>query len=471
MNITTMKSERKRIFVSGSSAVESDDEGSGAMSPLCTSSADGYSSPPLSYTMEFGTVLNEVCDQSFSDWPSSETETPDSSLCPFDLYASSVQKLPLSKTQDIRGQHKGKIVPASNMELVEESPMKGPIKMSILTPFKCLASKGRQNEMPKQKSQKLVFEESCDIVSATAPVKALQTPNPDYEANTELTHFDTFTDGNNLRPIPSSLFFHSSHARAALYPEPSSAARNTVCSVTGTKKHKRLANVESYSQICSLSKSKTHMAKRRKIEEIDVDVCHRIKKCKKKRTYKHPVDTAQHKNMPEDRLQSYVDKVAHSVTGTKNSIYNEKDVHFTPRHGVQPCVTGRRMKRSSSPLTSNTVEPTCRASPLPDPPRKFFKFPSVRKSKTSETVTVSKNIKLVSFCSIKYIDQLNLSSNYETCLIVICNMDCKLSSFFPRIITRLLECYQLLRVIVNEVVTMFYFFMFFSSNICFKLLL
>jgi len=63
--------------------------------------------------------------------------------------------------------------PVTNVKLVEKSPMKGPIKMSLLTTLKCLAGKDRQNEMPKQKSQKLVFEESSDSVSATAPVKAL----------------------------------------------------------------------------------------------------------------------------------------------------------------------------------------------------------------------------------------------------------------------------------------------------------
>ena len=63
-------------------------------------------------------------------------------------------------------------------------------------------------------------------------------------------------------------------------------------------------------------------------------------------------------------------------------------------------------------------------------------------------------------------------SKYETCPIVICNMDWKVSSFFPRIITRLLECYQLLQVsnymhsrggIVIEVVMMF--FLWFSVQI------
>jgi hypothetical protein len=63
---------------------------------------------------------------------------------------------------------------------------------------------------------------------------------------------------------------------------------------------------------------------------------------------------------------------------------------------------------------------------------------------------------------------LNLSSKYEACPIMTCNMDCKISSFFPKIITRLHECCQLLCVfncvhasrggIVIEVVMMFYFF-------------
>ena len=125
--------------------------------------------------------------------------------------------------------------PVTNMEVVEESPMKGPIKMNVLTPFKCLGGKDRQNETPKQKSQKLVYEESPDIVSATAPVKLLKKPNPDYEGNTVLTSFHTFTGVNKLRSVPSSLFYHSC-ARTALFPEPSSTSRNTVSSVTGSKK-------------------------------------------------------------------------------------------------------------------------------------------------------------------------------------------------------------------------------------------
>jgi hypothetical protein len=223
------------------------------------------------------------------------------------------------------------------------------------------------------------------------------------------------------------------------------------------------------------------MAKRRKMGEINVGVYHGIKKPKKKPTYKHVVDTAQRKIMPESRIQSYLDKGAQSITDTKKSARNEKDVHFTPRHSVQPCLTGSRRKSSISPLTPNTVEMTCATSSLPDLQKKFFIFEPLWGSERKATVTVNKNIKLVSFCCFKYTGQLNLRSKYETCPIVICNMNCKVTSFFPRIITRLHECYQLLRVfkyvhssrggIVIEVVTMFYFFMFFSSNNFFKLLL
>ena len=107
------------------------------------------------------------------------------------------------------------------------------------------------------------------------------------------------------------------------------------------------------------------MPKCRKMGEINVGVYHRIKKHKKKLTYKHPVDTAQRKIMPEDRIQSYLNKVAQSITGTKNSVHNEKDVHFTPSHSVQPCLRGNRMKSPSGPLTPNTVEPIYPASSLP----------------------------------------------------------------------------------------------------------
>jgi len=371
--------------------------------------------------------------------------------------------------------------PVSNMEVVEENRMKGPIKLSPLTTFIGLAGKDRQNETPKEKSQKLVFEESLDIVSANAPVKALQKPNPDYVANTVQTDFNAFTGVNKLRPIPVSLFYHSSRARTAAFPEPSSASRSAIYSVTGTKKHKRLLRAGSYSQNFSPSNSKTQMAKRRKVGEINVGVYHRIKKCKKKLTHKRPVDTAQCKIMPEDRKQLYLEKVAQSITDTKNSVYNEKAVHFTPRHAVQPCLTGSRMKSSFSPLTPNTVELICPASPLPFPDKVAHSIADTENSVYNEkdvhftlrhsvqpcltgsrmrsssslltpnTVELTRpasplpdprrNIKLVSFCSFKYTGQLNLRFKYKTCPIVICNMDCKLSSFFPRIITRSHECY------------------------------
>ena len=499
MNVTLRKFSQKKIFLPGSPTFESDEE----MSPLSylsdssssSLSLDGYTSPPSTYTTQFGKPIRKVCGQSVSDWPSSKTGGPESRLCLFELCASSGKKLPLNKSQDSREQHKGKFGSVTNTELVEESPMRGPTKMVLLSPFKCLAGKDKQNEMPKQKPKKLVFEESADIVSATAPVKALQKPNPDYVANTVQTNFHAFTVVNKLKPIPPSSFYPSSRARAAAFPEPSSASRNTIYSVTGMKKNKR-----SYSRIFSPSSSKRHLAKRRKVGEINAGVYHMIKKCKKKLKYKLRGDTAQCKIMPEDGIQSYLEKVVQSSTDTKNSVNNEKAVHLTPRHGVQPrprgsrmkslncpltpntvelicpaspppyldkvahsisdtqnsvysgkgvqftlrhgvqpCLTGSRMKSSSSRLTSNTVELTCPASPPPDPRRKFFKFPRVRKSKRS--ATVNKNIKLVSFCSFKYTGQLNLMSKYENCPNVICNVDCKLSSLFPRIITRLHECY------------------------------
>jgi len=226
--------------------------------------------------------------------------------------------------------------PVTKMELAEASPMKGQIKMRPSTPFKCSAVKVRQNEMPKLKSQKLVFEENPDIVSVTAPLKSLQKPNPDYEANTVLTPFHAFTGDNKRRSIPASLFYHSSCARTALFPEPSLTSRNTVSSVTGSKKCKKLPSVKPYSQMFSPSSSKTHMAKRCKMGEINVGVYHRVKKHKKKCTYKHPVDTAQRNIMPEDRTQPYLDNVAQCITGTMNSLHNETDVNFTPSHSVQP---------------------------------------------------------------------------------------------------------------------------------------
>jgi hypothetical protein len=448
MNVTTPKSARKRILFSGSPAVESGDESLGHMSPLSSSSPDRYSSPPPSPQWLSETPPRKcVASQSSIDPVQRQTESQKSRLCLFDLYASSVQKLSLNKAQDSRGQHKGKMGPVTDMELVEESPVKGPIEKGLLTPFKRLADKDKQNEeTPKQKSQKLVIEESPDIVSAAAPVKALQKPNSNYEASTVLKPFHAFTGVNKVSSLPASSFYQSSRARTALFPEPASTSRNTVSSVTGSKKRKQLPSAKSYSQTFCLSRSKKHMAKRRKMGEINIGVYHRIKKPQKKKklAYKHPVDTAQPKIMPEDRIQSYLDKAAQSITDINNSVHNEKDVHFTPSHGVQPCLTGSRMKSSSSRLSSNTVEPICPASPPPDPTRKFFKTKQTLKINTSATVTVNKNIKLVSFCSFKYTGFLNLKSKYETCPIMTCNMDCKLSSFFTRITTRLHECFQLL---------------------------
>jgi hypothetical protein len=345
-----------------------------------------------------------------------KTGSPKSRLCLFDLCASSVQKLPLNKPQDSQGQHEGKMGPVTNVELVEESPMKRPMNMGLMTPFKCLAGKDKQNEeTPKQKSQRLVIEESPDIVSAAAPVKALQKPNLDHEASTVLKAFHAFTGVNKLSSLPTSSFYHSSRARAALFSEHSSMSRSTVSSVTGSKKRKRLPSAESHSQIFSLSRSNKQLAKRRKVGEINAGVYHRIKKHRKKKfTYKHLVDTAQPIIMPEDRIRSYLDKVEQSITDTKNSVHNEKDV----------------------PLTPGAVEPICPASPQPDPTRKFFKTQRTLKINTSATVTVDKNIKLVSFCNFKYTAQLNLRSP-ETCLtypIMTCNMDSIVSSFFPRII-------------------------------------
>lgn len=445
MNVTTPKSARKRILFTGSPAFESGDESLGHMSPL-SSSPDRYSSPPPSPQWLSETPPRKcVASQSPIGPFQRQTESPRSRLCLFDLYASSVQKLPLNKTQDSRGQHKGKMGPVTDMELVEESPMKGPMKVGLLTPFKRLAGKDKQNEeTPKQKKQKLVIEESPDIVSAAAPVKVLQKPNSNYEGSTVLKPFHAFTGGNKLSSLPTSSFYHSSRARTALFPEPAFTSRNTVLSVTGSKKCKQLPNAKSYSQTFCLPRSKKRMAKRRKMGEINVGVYHRIKKPQKKKklAYKHPADTAQPKIMPEDRVHSYLDKVVQSITDTNNTVHNEKDVCFTPSCGVQPCLTDSKTKSSSS--SSNTVEPICLTSPPPDPTRKFFKTKQTLKINTSATVTVNKNIKLVSFCSFNFTGLLNLRSKYEVCSIMTCKMDCKFSSFFPRIITRLHECFQLL---------------------------
>jgi hypothetical protein len=333
-----------------------------------------------------------------------KTESPKSRLCLFDLYSTSVQKLPLNKTQDSRERLKGKMGPLTDMDLIEESPIKDSMIVGLITPFRCLADKDKHNEVtPKQKSQKLVIEESPDVVSAAAPLKALQKPNPDYEASTALKPFHTFTGVNKFSSLPASSFYHSSRARAALFPDHFSLARNNVSSVTGSKKRKRLPSAESYPHTSfSVSRSKQQMAKRRKIGEINAGVYHKIKKHRKKKfAYKHSVDTAQPKIMPEDRILSYLDKVEQSITDTKKYVHN-KDVHFTPSHSVRHS----RKKSLNSPLTADTVELVCPASPPPDPTKKFFKTQRTLKINTSATVTVDKNIKLVSFCTFKYTVQL-----------------------------------------------------------------
>jgi hypothetical protein len=309
-----------------------------------------------------------------------------------------LQKLPLDKIRkDNRGQYEIKIDAVTDMELVEESPAKEPPNMVLLTPFKCLSDEEKQvEETPKLKPQKMVIGESPDIFSVAAPVKMLQKAKSDNGTSTVLKPFNTSTGVSKLSSLPTSSFYHTSRARAALFPEHFSKFRSITSSVISSKKRNRSISAESHSYArFSLPSSKYHGAKRRKPGEINAGVHHRIKKhTKKKLTYKqYAVDTAQPLITPEDRIHSYLDKFESSITGSENLV--GADAHFAPSHCIPTYSTGSNLKRSSVSLTSDKIELTPPASPPPDPAKKFFKTHRTLKINTSATVTVNKNIKLV----------------------------------------------------------------------------
>lgn len=403
VNITPPKSARKRILFSRSPEDEGSDDTLGHMSPLSSSSPDRYSSPPPSPQWLLETPPRKCEQHWLRQSPfgpiKKKTETRKSPrLFRYNFHASSLQKLPLDKIQeDSHGQDEIKIGAVTDMELVEESPAKGPSNIVLMTPFKCLASKEKEvEETPKQKPQKMVIGESPDIFPVAAPVKVLQKAKSNNEASTVLKPFNASTGGSKLSSLPTSSFYHTSHARAALFPEHLSKSSNAVSSVISSKNRKRSLSAESHSHICfSMSSSKYQGAKRRKLGEINAGVHHRIKKhTKKKFTYKqYPVDTAQPKITPEDRIHSYLDKYESSITGTKNLVGT--DAHFAPSHCIQTHSTGSNLKRSSVSLTSDGMELTPPSSPPPDPAKKFFKTQRTLKINTSATVTVDKNIKLV----------------------------------------------------------------------------
>lgn len=394
VTITPLKSARKRILFSGSPEDVGSDGTLGHMSPLSSSSPDRYSSPPPSPQWLLETPPRKCQKHSPREspfGPIKKTETRRSPrLFHYDFHASQLQKLPpVDETQeDNRGKDDIKTDAVTDMELVEESPAKGSLNMFLTTPFKCLAGE----ETPKLKPQNMVIGESPEIFSVAAPVKVIQKDKSDNEASTVLKPFNASTSGNKLSSLPTSFFYHTSRARAALFPEHFSKSRNTVSSVFSSNNRKRSLSTESHSP---LSSTKYQRAKRRKLGEINAGVHHKIKKCtKKKVTYKkYPVDAAQPKITPADRIVSYVDKFELSITGTKNVAGT--DANCTPSLYIQTHSTGSSTGSSSVPLTSDKTELTPPASPPPDPAKKFFKTQRTLKIKESATVTVDKNIKLV----------------------------------------------------------------------------
>jgi hypothetical protein len=310
-----------------------------------------------------------------------------------------VQKLPPNKTQeDSRGQNERTMDPVTNIELIEESPMKGPSNVGLMTPFKCLADKENEGEeTPKLNSQKLVIGESPDIFSAAAPIKMLRKGKPDNEVGTVLRPSHASTSVCKLSSLPTSYFYHTTHARAALFPDHFSKSMNTVSSDLNSKKRKRSVSAESHSHIrFSLFRPRSKGVKRYKYGEINAGVHHSIKKYRKKLMYKYPVDTAQPKVRPEDRIDSYLNKFEGSNTGTKD-FDKGRDAHFTPSDGIQAHSSDNSLKSIDVPLTSDGMELIPPSSPLLDPSKKFFKTQRTLKINSHATVTVDKNIKLVSF--------------------------------------------------------------------------
>jgi hypothetical protein len=372
VNATPPKSARKRIVFTRSPLDENSDDTLGHMSPLSMSSPDRYSSAPPS--------------------PQWLVETPPKKCM---LNQSPLGPVHRKTGKDSQGQNERKIDPVTNMELVEESPMKGPLNMGLVTPFKCLADRKKKGEeTPKQTSQKLVIGESPYIFSAAAPLKMLQKGKSDNEAGTVLKPSHASTGACKFSSLPTSSFYHTSRARVTLFPEHITKSKNTVSSIFNSKKRKRSVSAESGLRTCfSLSRSRSKGVKR---GEINAGVHHSIKKYRKKKIHKYPADTAQPKIRPEDRLESYLNKFEGSNADT-NHFDKGRDVSFTPSHSIQTHPADNSLKISSIPSASDGMEPIPPSSPPLDPAKKFFKTRRTLKMNSNATVTVDKNIKLVSF--------------------------------------------------------------------------
>jgi hypothetical protein len=305
--------------------------------------------------------------------------------------------------KDSQGQDERKIGPITNMELVEESPTKGPLNIGLVTPFKCLADRKKKGEeTPKQKSQKLVIEESPHIFSAAAPVKMLQKGKSDNEAGTVLKPCNASTGACKFSSLPTSSFYHTSRARATLFPEHFTKSKNAGSSTLNSRKRKRSVSAESGLRTCfSLSRSRSKGVKRYKHGEINAGVHHSVKKYRNKKISKYPADTAQPKIRPEDRLESYLNKFEGSNAGT-NHFDEGRDVSVTPSRSVRAHPTDNSLKSSSAPSASDGIEPIPPSSPPLDPAKKFFKTRRTLKMNSNATVTVDKNIKLVSFAIFIY---------------------------------------------------------------------
>jgi hypothetical protein len=395
-NVTPPKSARKRILFTRSSSDENSDDTLGHMSLLSSSSPDRYSSPPPSPQWLVETPPRKsILNQSPLGPTHKKIESRKSPrVYSFDLDATSMQKFPPNKTQDSQGHDERKTGEVTNMELVEESPMKGTSNIGLITPFKCLADgKKKGEETPKQKSQKLIIGESPDI--AAAPVKMLQKGKSDNKVGTVLRPSNASAGVCKLSSLPTSSFYNASRARAILFPEYLSKSKDTVSSVLNSKKRKRSVSAESCSRICaSISRSRNKGVKRYKYGEINGGVHHSIKKYRKKLVKKYPVDTAQPKIRPEDRVESYLNNLEGFITDT-NHFDRGRDVSFTTSHSIQTHPADNSLRSSSVTSGSDEVELIPPSSPPPDPAKKFFKTQRTLKINSNATVTVDKNIKLV----------------------------------------------------------------------------
>ena len=381
----TPKSARKRILFSKTPPEEcSSDSTLGHISPL-SSSPDRYSSPPPS--------------------PQWLTDTPPTKLIP--RYLNKIEKSNSGNREystpsvlrplQLVATPRKKVIKSIEMEIIEESPLKDTTQTVLATPFKCLAAKENDEITPELRARKLVISESPDVSSVAAPIKHINksrqvSAEPTPEAKPRLPNSDPV----KLSALSASSFY-SSRARAALFPDQGSNAVNTFSSALD-KKRKRSKSAETFYSYRHFPVMQVKsQIKRRKLGEINVGVCHGIKKHKRrsKKLETRPY-AVRPKVTPADRVISYLDKIDPSIL---NMINDELEMitqrpDDKPNNIQQNEETVKNVNDDKPSLTKNLTIPVERApSPQPDPNKKFFKTKRTLKINTSATVTVDKNIK------------------------------------------------------------------------------